>query len=334
MNDSNPSMMSHDEQEDWHDELVAYLDGEVSTEERERIEQRLTDDDAYRSQLVELERSWRLLDRLPTAEQDRDFTKSTIAMVAADLSGTGANAADGKRDGAKGFQIPWAKLLATAVACAIGFLAVVFAVVLPNRGQLTTSMQDLAVAQNFDLYRYTGNIDFLKVMHEEGLFRDDASDTASASADWSHTINAQKIRNSIEKLDESEKQELAKRRERFTILSDDKKTRARKMHQQLVADKDKTTLFRTMQGHRDWLAKLPSAERVKLQDIKDPKERVEKIRELRQNSDSHEPVATSADELKEFYLNTLSSEQRDELKQLPDDEMQIELRKMFLEDRE
>lgn len=324
-------MTSHDEQEDWHDELVAYLDGEVSTEEREQIEQRLTDDDAYRSQLVELERSWRLLDRLPTAEQDRDFTKSTIAMVAADLSNTGTN---GKPDGTDGFQIPWGKLLATAAACALGFLAVVLTVVLPDRGQLTTTMEDLAVAQNHDLYGATGSVEFLKLMYEEGLFVDEPSDT-SANADWSHSVDAKTIRSGIEKLDDNEKQELAKRRERFNSLSEEMKTRDREMHKQLVADKDKTTLFRTMQAHRDWLIKLSlsSVERGELLNKK-PKERVEKIRELRMSGGNDERVATSAEELKKFYLETLTAEQRDELKQLPDTEMKSELRRMFLEDRE
>lgn len=321
MNDSNPSTASREE--DWHDELVAYLDGEVSTEERERIEKRLSDDEAYRSQLVELERSWRLLDRLPTAEEDRDFTKSTIAMVAADLSNTTAN---GKPKG--GFRIPWLKLLATVAACTIGFLAVT----LPNRGQRNTAVEDLAVAQNIDLYVNAGRMDFLKVMHEAGLFQDE--DPAS-EAEWSQTSDTQKIRSGIENLDENEKQELAKRRERFNNYPEEQKNRWREMHRQLVADADRTTLFLTMQGHFDWVAtKISSGQRARLHGIEDPKDRVDKIRELLENDVGDDTrVATSPDELKKFYLEELTTELKDELQQMPPNEMRIELQRLF-RDRE
>ena len=45
-------------------ELVAYLDGELDAETSTRVEQRLTEDDDYRTQLQQLQRTWDLLDEL------------------------------------------------------------------------------------------------------------------------------------------------------------------------------------------------------------------------------------------------------------------------------
>ena len=64
--------------------LVAYLDGELSGEQRQRIEQRLAKDADFRRQLNDLQQSWDLLDTLSRAETDQELTQSTIAIVAPD----------------------------------------------------------------------------------------------------------------------------------------------------------------------------------------------------------------------------------------------------------
>ena len=46
------------------EEIVAYLDGELSAEESARVEQRLASDESYRQQLQSIERAWLALDQL------------------------------------------------------------------------------------------------------------------------------------------------------------------------------------------------------------------------------------------------------------------------------
>src|SRR5262245_31428908 len=64
------------------EELVAYLDGELSAEQATRIERRLGEDPQYRARLNQLERTWDLLDTLNRSEADDDFAHSTVEMVA------------------------------------------------------------------------------------------------------------------------------------------------------------------------------------------------------------------------------------------------------------
>ena len=64
------------------EEIVAYLDGETSDEERRVIEQRLANDENYRQQIHQLERAWDMLDVLPQSQVDPSFVHTTMEMVA------------------------------------------------------------------------------------------------------------------------------------------------------------------------------------------------------------------------------------------------------------
>src|SRR3989304_5401659 len=64
------------------EELVAYLDGELTADECRRVERRLASDADYRRRLTELEQAWSALEALPTATVDDDFARTTIEMVA------------------------------------------------------------------------------------------------------------------------------------------------------------------------------------------------------------------------------------------------------------
>ncbi|MFO0455321.1 MAG: anti-sigma factor family protein, partial [Planctomycetota bacterium] len=70
-----------DRREETDDELVAYLDGELTAEQSQKIELRLASDPGYRERLRELERTWDLLDELPTGEPTESFTRITIELV-------------------------------------------------------------------------------------------------------------------------------------------------------------------------------------------------------------------------------------------------------------
>ena len=66
------------------EDLVAYLDGELSAEESRRVEERLADDAGSRRQLRDLDQAWEALDALPATAVADDFARTTIEMVALD----------------------------------------------------------------------------------------------------------------------------------------------------------------------------------------------------------------------------------------------------------
>ena len=155
---------------DFREELVAYLDGELGAEQIRKIEQRLADDPEARRALQGLERSWHLLDELGAPAVDEDFTRTTLEMVALaagkDASRIRAEAPRRRRR----WRIAAAGgLLAAALAglAAAGLLAPD-----PNRQLL----QDLPVLENLDQYRQIDGVEFLRMLNREKLFTEDIDD--------------------------------------------------------------------------------------------------------------------------------------------------------------
>src|SRR5262245_27407349 len=63
------------------EEMVAYLDGELSPDASLRVEQRLAKDESYRQRLARLERAWNALDELPVNTVGDKFSRTTMTMV-------------------------------------------------------------------------------------------------------------------------------------------------------------------------------------------------------------------------------------------------------------
>ena len=135
-------------------ELVAYLDGEITGAQRTRIEQRLGTDETYRQQLVELEQSWNLLDTLPLAEADAKFTESTVTMATV--------AAQQQMQSGWQRHRKWV----AALAVAAGFLLVGIPLVQQRRANL----RDVPVIHNMDLYLHAESVEFLRMLRDEGVF--------------------------------------------------------------------------------------------------------------------------------------------------------------------
>ena len=147
--------------------LVAYLDGELSAEQRMHVELQLAKDANYRQQLSQLQQSWDLLDALSKAETDEELTRSTIAMVAQDQRTATADR--------KGLASLYGRLprhwMTLAVAALIGFLAIR----LPMHAGRQQELRDLPIAHNLDLYRYAEGVDFLERLQAEGIFAEEES---------------------------------------------------------------------------------------------------------------------------------------------------------------
>lgn len=140
--------------------LVAYLDGELSSAERQRIEQQLATDPAFRAELTRLEQVWGLLDELPRVAADDTFTRSTLEMVSV-RAAQEREAPPPRRSG----WIVWGGGL--AVAAAIGFFALWLR---PGENELL--LRDLPVIQDLDAYERAGSIEFLQLLVDHHVFEE------------------------------------------------------------------------------------------------------------------------------------------------------------------
>jgi anti-sigma factor RsiW len=167
-------MTDHDETSDTqlHDELTAYLDGELDAESVRRVEERLARDADYRLELRRLERAWNMLDRLPRASVDEIFTKTTIEMVAVAAVEDAAAVQE---------VVPRRRrrqrLVAGVAALAAGVVGFFLGHALwpdPNRQLL----KDLPLLEQFELYYQADNIEFLHMLNDDGLFAEGDADHA------------------------------------------------------------------------------------------------------------------------------------------------------------
>lgn len=147
------------------EQLVAYLDGELTPAEREQIEHLLASDPGVRRRLVELERSWELLDELDRPEPDDAFVRTTLEMAAVeagdDLQATRSQLRALRRR-------RWLSgLLAAAGAGVAGFLLVAWLQPDPNAALL----RDLPVLEHLDQYRAVGDIEFLELLRDRSPFQ-------------------------------------------------------------------------------------------------------------------------------------------------------------------
>jgi anti-sigma factor RsiW len=171
----NEQTMTEDEttpQGEFNEELSAYLDGELDAQAVKRVEERLAREPAYQAELQRLERAWQLLDGLPRASVNEAFTKTTIEMVAV-AAGQDAAAVQDAWPRQKRRQ-QWLGGGALAAAGLVGFAVGHWLWPNPN-DQL---LRDLPVLENFELYYQADNIDFLRMLENEGLFAEGDNDHA------------------------------------------------------------------------------------------------------------------------------------------------------------
>jgi len=160
----NNQFSSEAEQPDLDEQLVAYLDGELDADESRRIEEALATDPHVRTQLQQLERSWELMDRLPRAEVDDGFVRTTVEMIAVQAE----QEIEREQE-----QLPRLRRRAwlgggasVLAAAAVGFIAVAFFVPKENDRLL----EDLPIIEKLEQYRDAKDIETLRLLEKQGIF--------------------------------------------------------------------------------------------------------------------------------------------------------------------
>lgn len=142
--------------------LVAYMDGELSSEEAAVVEQRLAADPAYREMLRSMRRAWALLDELPMSSASQDFSNSTVTMVA-----QASTRSMHKGPVQSAGWMPWVfGAMAMGVLTVASYVTASKYFARPDQQLL----RDLPVIQNVDMYRNVEDIEFLRSLIEEGPF--------------------------------------------------------------------------------------------------------------------------------------------------------------------
>ena len=250
------------------EQLTAYLDGELDAAAARDIERRMAHEPQMQEELRQLQQAWDLLDRLPRAEVDAKFTRSTVEMIAVRAEREAATPA-----GRFGNRWPWLwKAAGWAVACAAGFAIVHWA--WPDRNRQL--LRDLPVLENLEAYRQTPDVKFLEAA--DFFAADDSPPRAPESAPPPENLEQRKSR--VEKMTPDEQEQLWRRYERFRALSAAEQTRLRALDAELNQSSEGDRLRAAMANYQHWLEQLTSAERAELTSLA-PEDRLKQIAQWR-----------------------------------------------------
>ncbi|MCC9609740.1 hypothetical protein LOC68_11295 [Blastopirellula sp. JC732] len=156
--------------DDAEQQLVAYLDGELSDDERIVVEARLADDYDYRQRLQRLERAWDMLDSLPRMEASGSFVHTTVEMISLAASQELETIQDRRKSST--WRVLTITLAASLIAAVAGFAWVNYSATSENQKLLT----ELPLIENMDRYQKVDEVEFLEQLRKEGLFVSEVDD--------------------------------------------------------------------------------------------------------------------------------------------------------------
>ncbi len=305
--------------EELREELVAYLDGELSPDETARIEEQIARDPKLRRELDYLAKTWDWLDALERPTVDEEFTRTTIEMVAASAL---SEAEQIQRQAPRRAALEWIfGSLAAALLVVVGLLTASAVWTNPNQWLL----ENYALIQNQDFYRRGESVAYLELLDQSGVFESadafesDASEssppvtaepgangaspppaaspiTASPPATNSATneggdahvslrvvppMTPAAARQEIAALSSEGRRELQQKVVRFSRLAEAEQDRLRRFHEELWRHSRAEHLARVLTLYCRWYAMLLPHQRLELETLPD-EERIAWIRRQQQ----------------------------------------------------
>ncbi len=152
--------------DDEHEDLVAYLDGELDEEAARSLETRLNLDASVRAEADSLKRTWDLLDYLPRPEPSPDFTHKTLTKLS--TRGTRTALQPGPRVRRWLLRLAW---VAGIVATTLTGYALTLKL-LPQPSREKELVRDLRLIENLRVYEQVETMDFLRELDRPELFGD------------------------------------------------------------------------------------------------------------------------------------------------------------------
>jgi hypothetical protein len=260
------------------EELVAYLDGELSADECRRVERRLASDADYRRQLTELEQAWLVLEELPRPTVDDNFARTTIEMVAVEAErDVTARSATRSTDNRRRMLVGGVVGLGLAV---LAFVAVRTLFPGPN-GML---VNDLPVVAQLDVLTQVEDVDFLRGLttldfrstDNGGIDAQDAATRLVSTASWQ---SPEDRRQWIEKRSAAEKAELAALLDRYAKLTPTARDRLRELARAIADAPDRAELERRLADYGAWIQRRTQGQQMELRQLSTAA-RLDRVKEM------------------------------------------------------
>ncbi|GIX04014.1 MAG: hypothetical protein KatS3mg113_1020 [Planctomycetaceae bacterium] len=273
------------------DNLVAYLDGELSDEQTQQIDELLMKSEVARHEVEALVRTWELLDMLPRPKAREDFTDRTLTSLRV------ANQRTSLTDRpwfAHIRRLAWGLIwMATMFLFGwVGWTASLNWIPNPEAEMLA----DLPLLQNLDLYLEVRDLEFVRQLQREGLFQsgengaEENSPQDSPGVTKDHLLGVQTQEalraryRQIEKMPQSQRQRLLNNWRMFQELSPEKQRELRALH--AVLHEQPETVWDLLKTYEVWLQTLSPGQRDDLRQADTTGKRLQLVREFKKRQES------------------------------------------------
>jgi hypothetical protein len=240
-------------------DLIAYLDGELDDDRAQAVERRLTTDPAARTRADEYQKTFDLLDFLPTPQPSAAFASRTLTRLnpAVESPKTAAVGTPSTRFGWLG----WA-----AAAVAAGLVGYGGAAAVRSKPAPPTA-DDFKLMAKLPYYIGVDDVGFLRELATADLFDDPP---------------AQPLERPPLPLTDDDRDRLIAQ---FRTLPTDRQQQLRTLHQQLsdAALENREAVLNTLEAYAVWLDRLPPADRRRVLEAA-PEKRVDAVREVRESA--------------------------------------------------
>jgi hypothetical protein len=234
----------------WRDNLVAYLDGELSEQDMQQLDEVLISDPLARTEVDQLRQTWDLLDVLPRPVVTEEFSAQTMAAIQAIKHEEQPRTSEWPRRGL--FAAGW--LIAVSVSAIAGVLLADRLLPDPTDHLL----EHLSVIERLDVYSEIGNADFLQALAKTGRFPRDIGPTDPQAGDPPLLLAAvpaeqQKRSEHVATLSQERRRQLKKNLASFNLLADSKRLELERLDQEIV---ESSRLATVAHDFHDWLKTL------------------------------------------------------------------------------
>ena len=268
--------------------LTAYLDGELSSQDRQRLEQRLAHEPKLRQQLTILEETWHYLDLLEQEGTDTEQVETTLKTAAVSLLDSPIVP----------MRMGWCIKWGTAIL--IGM--VLFTGSFQFGGQFYLDDPFFRrMIERVDMYRAISDdgLDLLRRLTNERVFlpplpqdmppMDPHEYEPHAHFYWTFAAFVNPVIYDRNDIDETEWSQLFyKNIQKFHILSPEKKKQILKLHRDIEGTPGRVELVLTLQNYYHWLKSLQAYERNDLNRSTSTEEKAAGIIALKKHLDERQ----------------------------------------------
>ena len=237
------------------EQLVAYLDNELSTSERDALEERLLEERSLRERLQQLQRSWDWLDDLPDVTPSDKMVETTLELVVSDL-------VDQSPQSRELHWRPSRPLLLWTAACVCIPTIIFLGVRWRQNHAFEQHLEDLVIAENLEAYLQAADLNLMRQLSvdENWVQMIEAAEEMEVLARQTPsqlaTVSPSQREDYLAELTDQQRMSLADRWAQFSRLDPETKQSVRDVHQTVVQQTDADELVKTMRRFAAWNAKL------------------------------------------------------------------------------